>query len=137
MLQCFGEHFISQLPTPGKMEELDGYLQELRERRSQQSTLGEMMVLGGRLIFQLMGCFDKMARGGLQPFFHWLSEHFAYSSQQNTTSTASAVGHSVKGRPGDSQQQQSLISKHRITASLAMTNLSTHTITTISLHSLY
>ena len=34
-------------------------LNEIRDRRSQRATLGEMMVLGGKVIFLLMSCFIK------------------------------------------------------------------------------
>ena len=36
------------------------------------------MVVAGKVIFLLMRCFNKMARGGLQPLLQWLSDHCAY-----------------------------------------------------------
>ena len=33
------------------------------------------MKVTGLLIFLVMACFDKIARGGLRPFFDWISEH--------------------------------------------------------------
>ena len=77
--------------------------------------VGEIMVLGGKPIFLLMSCFDKMARGGLQSFFHWLSEHSAYTPTQPASAACLFSNHF-----GGQKQQQALTSKHRITASLAM-----------------
>ena len=57
------------------------------------------MTLAGKRSFLLMSCFNKMARGGLQPFSQWLSDHSAY---------------------GTSDSQVSLIYKHGITPGLAM-----------------
>ena len=63
MLQFFGDHHVSLTVKPGKLEAIYDSLKDLQERRSQQATLGELMVLGGTLIFLLMSCFDTMARG--------------------------------------------------------------------------
>ena len=51
--------------------------------------------------------------------FQWLSEHLAYSPQQVTPDITSAMRHLFKDHFGDPKLQQPLISKHRITASLA------------------
>ena len=72
------------------------------------------MALGGKLIFLLMSCFDKMARGGLQSFFQWLPEHSADTSTQAPSASCLFSNHL-----GGQSQQKSLTSKHRITASLA------------------
>ena len=57
------------------------------------------MTLAGKLIFLRVSCFNNMARGGLQPFFQWLSDHSAY---------------------GTSDSHVSWIYKHDITPGLAM-----------------
>ena len=115
MLNNFHNNEISLIPKEGKLQEIHKDLMEIRQRSSQKATLGEIMVLGGKLIFLLMSCFDKMARGGLQSFFHWLSENSAY----DTTAPAPATSTSY-GLLGGSRGQQPLTSQHRITASLAM-----------------
>ena len=69
MLGLFHENTVSLSPKPGKLEELHSSLLEIRTRQSQKATLGEIMVLAGKLIFLFMSCFNKMARGVLQPFF--------------------------------------------------------------------
>ena len=69
MLGLFHENTVSLSPKPGKLEALHSSLLEIRTRQYQKATLGEIMVLAGKLIFLLMSCFNKMARGGLQPFF--------------------------------------------------------------------
>ena len=70
MLHNFDSNQISLVPKDGKLQDIYDNLAEIRNRNSQQVTLGEIMVLGGQLIFLLMSCFDKMARGGLQSFFY-------------------------------------------------------------------
>ena len=88
VLQNMLQHLFRLLNVSGaetrKMQDIYDSLREMRDIRSQQTTLGEMIVLGGKLIFLLMSCFDKMSRGGLQSFFHWLSElsalHFVKTS---------------------------------------------------------
>ena len=115
MLGLFHENTVSLSPKPGKFEELHSSFLEIRTRQSQKATLGEIMVLAGKLIFLLMSCFNKMARGGLQPFFQWLSDHCTYSS---TTSSDRLDG--KKGSSAPSAAQASLTKPHSITASLAM-----------------
>ena len=115
MLHDFCNNKISLIPKEGKLQELNKSLMEIRQRESQQATLGEIMVLGGKLIFLLTSCFDKMARGGLQSFFHWLSENSAYTAPAQVSATCLFNNHL-----GGQKQQQALSSKHRITASLAM-----------------
>ena len=73
------------------------------------------MVLAGKLMFLLMSCFNKVARGGLQPFFQWLSDHCAYSS---TTTNDRLDGQ--RSSSALSKGQASLTTPHSITASLAM-----------------
>ena len=67
-------------PKPGKLQDILQALLEFRSREDQQVSLGEMMTTAGKLIFLLMSSFNKMARGGFQPFFHWLPDNSAYSS---------------------------------------------------------
>ena len=54
MLQFFGDNNMSLTPKPGKLEEIYDGLKDLRDRRSQQATLGEIMALGGKLMFLLI-----------------------------------------------------------------------------------
>ena len=83
MLHNFSDNQISFIAKDGKLKDIYDSLTEIRNRSSQHATLLEIMVLGGKLIFLLMSCFDKMARGGLQSFFQWLSER----SSLHVTST--------------------------------------------------
>ena len=69
MLEKFTEDMVSLEPKDGKVEELTEVCRELRERRPQKAALDEIMRLAGRLMFLCMNCFDKLARGGIQPFF--------------------------------------------------------------------
>ena len=82
----FQANIVSLEPKPGKLEDIHSALIDIRCRQDQMVSLGEIMVLTGKLIFLLMSCFNKMARGGLQPFFQWLSDHSAYSSTANSNS---------------------------------------------------
>ena len=71
-------HFESGLvclrPKEGKLDDIYEKLVSLQTRQPRQATLAEVMHIAGILIFFLMACFDKIARGGLRPFFDWISE---------------------------------------------------------------
>ena len=69
MLHKFIDNQISLIPKDWKLQDIYDSLTEFRNRSSQHATLVEIMVLGGKLIFLLMSCFDKVARGGQQSFF--------------------------------------------------------------------
>ena len=60
---------VSLTPKLGKLLEIRNSLLELRSRLNQKAALNELMKLAGNLIFLFMRCFNKMAHGGLQPFF--------------------------------------------------------------------
>ena len=64
----FQQNEISLEPTPGKLQDILEALIACRAREDQLVSLGEIMTIAGKLIFLLMSCFNKMARGGLQPF---------------------------------------------------------------------
>ena len=65
----FQANIVPLEPKPGKLEDIHSALIEIRSRQDQMVSLGEIMVLAGKLIFLLMSCFKKMATGGVQPFF--------------------------------------------------------------------
>ena len=71
----FQANIVSLEQKPGKMEDIHSALIDIRSNQDQMVSLGEIMVLAGKLIFLLMSCFNKMARGGLQPFFQWLANN--------------------------------------------------------------
>lgn len=50
-------------------------LLNIKERYSRVASMGEIMQLTGVLVFLLMSCFDKIGKGGLRPFDHWISKH--------------------------------------------------------------
>ena len=76
VLDNFFKHQVSLEPKPGKIMEIT---KELVQMRSEQLiSLRSVMTLAGKLIFLLMACFNKLARGGLQPFFEWLANNAAY-----------------------------------------------------------
>ena len=74
-LSQFMSGYLSLRPKEGKMEELHKLLLDLRVRRPRLCTLSEIMKITGILIFLLMACFDKLARGGLRPFFDWIADN--------------------------------------------------------------
>ena len=39
------------------------------------ASIGEIMKLAGKLMFLCMSCFDKFARGGIQPMYAWLADN--------------------------------------------------------------
>ena len=47
MSGLFRENTVSPVPKPGKLEELHAFLKEMRGRKPQQATLGEIMVAQG------------------------------------------------------------------------------------------
>ena len=53
-------------------------------RRPRLCTLHEIMKITSILIFFLMVCFDKIGRGGLRPFFDWISQKSEASSIRRT-----------------------------------------------------
>ena len=59
MLGLFQQNTVSLAPKPGKLQEIHASLEEMRSRRPQLATLGEMMVIAGKLMFLLMSCFTK------------------------------------------------------------------------------
>ena len=68
----------------GNLESIYERLLSLKTRRPREASLAEVMQIAGILIFFLMACFDKVARGGLRPFFDWISEHADASSLWRT-----------------------------------------------------
>jgi hypothetical protein len=95
MLEQFAEDRVSLEPKDGKVEELTETCKELRERRPQKAALDEIMRLAGRLMFLCMNCFDKLARGGIQPFFGWLADNIDPElklQQKHDISAALALG---------------------------------------------
>ena len=49
----------------------------MRGRKPQKVTLGEIVVVAGKLIFLLMSSFNQMA--GTATLFQWLADHCAYT----------------------------------------------------------
>ena len=76
----FQQNEVSLEPKPGKLQDILEALIAFRKRGDQLVSLGEIMTIAGKLIFLLMSCFNKMARGGLQPFFQWLALNAAYTT---------------------------------------------------------
>ena len=89
---------------------------EIRSRQDQMVSLGEIIVIAGKNIFLLMSCFKKMATGGVQPFFQWLSNKSACGSPTCTRN----VGHIVQNSTTVHSKQSSLASRFKIDSSLAM-----------------
>jgi len=104
----FQQNEVSLEPKPGKLQELLDILKEFRNRENQLVSLKEIMTIAGKLIFLMMSCFNKMARGGLQPFFQWLAQHSAYTTNGISKQTT------VCKKP------PTLTDKFLITASLAI-----------------
>ena len=71
-LKDFHHNEVMLEPKPGKPQDVLEALLAFRSRDDQLVSLGEIMTTAGKLIFILMSCLNKMAIGGLQPFFQWL-----------------------------------------------------------------
>ena len=50
-------------------------MNELKARNPRTASAAEILHLAGSLVFLLYGCFDKIARGGLRPFYDWLADN--------------------------------------------------------------
>ena len=50
-------------------------MRELRERNPRTASAAEILHLAGSLVFLLYSCFDKIARGGLRPFYDWVTDN--------------------------------------------------------------
>ena len=98
---------------PRKLQDILEALLAFRSRDDQLVSLGEIMTTAGKLICLLMSCFNKMARGGLQPFFQWLSDSSAYSS---TTISDANVLNRTTVRP----RLYALTDKFKCSSSLAI-----------------
>ena len=66
---------ISIKPRVGKIDELLKMMQEMKAREPRTASAAEVLNLAGSSIFLLYSCFDKIARGGLRPFYDWVTEH--------------------------------------------------------------
>ena len=109
----FQQNEILLEPKPGKLQEILETLIAFRARKDHLVSLGEIITIAGKSIFLLMSCFNKMARGGLQPFFQWLSDHSAYSnSTRSVTDNTKRI--TVRQRP------TALTDKFPITSSLTI-----------------
>ena len=107
----FQANIVCLEPKPGKLEDIHSELIDIRFRQDQMVSLGENMVLAGKLIFLLMSCLNQMARGGLQPFLQWLANNSAYGSPTCNGWQTSTTVHS---------KQSSFASRFKIDSSLAM-----------------
>ena len=90
LLNDFSEFQKGQMritPKEGKLEEMHAKLLDLRDCTSKKASIGEVMHITGSLIFLLMACFDKVGRGGLQPFYAWIADHADASSLWKTKGT--------------------------------------------------
>ena len=68
MLQYFGDNSIPLVPQPGKMEQIYSSFKELRERRSRQAILAEIMDLGGKLFLFAHELFRQNGTRGIATF---------------------------------------------------------------------
>ena len=66
---------ISIKPRVGKIDDLILILKELKSRERRTASAAEVLHLAGSLILLLYSCFDKVARGGLRPFYVWVTDN--------------------------------------------------------------
>ena len=59
----------------GQIEELLEIMRELKARIPCTASAAEILHLAGSLVFLLYSCFDKIARGGLRPFYDWVTDN--------------------------------------------------------------
>ena len=50
-------------------------MRDMKAREPCTASAAEVLRLAGSLVFLLYSCFDKSARGGLRPFYDWVTEH--------------------------------------------------------------
>ena len=50
-------------------------MKELKERNPRTASAAEILHLAGSLVFLLYSCFDKIAKGGLRPFYDWVTDN--------------------------------------------------------------
>ena len=75
---------LSTRPKEGQLEEKLKKLCEIQFRKSGRASLAEIIHVTGTLVFLLMSCFDKIGRGGLQPFYSWITDHVDVSTLWRT-----------------------------------------------------
>ena len=66
---------ISIKPRVVTIDELLNIMRVMKAREPRTASAAEVLHLAGSLIFLLYSCFDKIARGGLRPFYDWVTEH--------------------------------------------------------------
>ena len=71
----FHDGKVSIKPRVGKIEELTELMKELKERNPRTASAAEILHLAASLVFLLYSCFDKIARGGLRPFYDWVTDN--------------------------------------------------------------
>ena len=88
---------ISIKPRVGKNYELILILAEMKAREPRTASATEVLHLAGSLVFLLYSCFDKVARGGLRPFYDWVTEHVDRAFLWRTKDRHLALTPSVMG----------------------------------------
>ena len=65
-------------------------------RKDSVASHAEIMHLAGTLVFLLMSCFDKLARGGLQLFYSWITDNADMSTLWKTKSITRIITPSLR-----------------------------------------
>ena len=63
----------------------------MKEEKETGVAVGDVLKITGTLIFLLLSCFDKIARGGLRSFFDWISENVEFTALWNNKSSRKAL----------------------------------------------
>ena len=58
-----------------KIDELLNIMRGMKAREPRTASAAEVLHTAGSLIFLPYSCFGKIARGGLRPFYDWVTEH--------------------------------------------------------------
>ena len=81
----------------GKIDELLKMMRDMKAREPRTASAAEVLHLAGSLIFLLYSCFDKIARGGLRPFYDWVTEHVDSATLWRTKDRHLALSPSLLG----------------------------------------
>jgi hypothetical protein len=81
----------------GKIDELVLVLKDLKTMEPHTASVAEILHLAGSLVFLLYSCFDKVARGGLRPFYDSVTDNVNSASLWRTKDRALALTPSIMG----------------------------------------
>ena len=69
----------------------------MKSREPRTASAAEVLHLAGSLVFLLCSCFDKIARGGLRPFYDWVTDHVGSATLWRTKDRHLALSPSLMG----------------------------------------